>query len=72
MTPIDLATGQIEPRISLGKQGAPGDIAITPDGAQAFVVDGPADEVSVIDLATDRDTRTIQMGLAPDGIVIAP
>ncbi|MFM2352664.1 MAG: hypothetical protein RLZZ608_70 [Actinomycetota bacterium] len=50
----------------------PGSVAITPDGANAYVVNGSSNTVSVISTATNTVTATIPVGDSPSGIAITP
>jgi len=61
---IATATNAAIARISVG--GAPHGVALTPDGAHAYVSNA-ADSagVSVIDTATNRVTATIPVGIFP-------
>ena len=72
ITPIDTATGTTEP--SFGFFNAePGDIAITPNGATAYV-SGVSGDVSPIDLATDTVGSLITAGtsvaITPNGATV--
>jgi YVTN family beta-propeller protein len=77
VTPIDLVTGKVLPSISLGSTAGPAGIAITPDGAMAYVTDAGAagtlgDTITPIDLATDKTLTSITVGPGPQGIAITP
>jgi YVTN family beta-propeller protein len=49
-------------------------VAITPDGARAYVTDGQAETVSVIDTATNTVIATIAAaeGAYPNEVAISP
>jgi YVTN family beta-propeller protein len=58
---------------AIGVGGEPVDIAITPDGRYAWVVDESGGSVSVIDTRTRTVVQgPIQVGLKPRGIAITP
>jgi YVTN family beta-propeller protein len=50
----------------------PAGIAITPDGARAYVTNASSDTVTPIDLATNAPGAPIPVGDAPAGIAITP
>jgi YVTN family beta-propeller protein len=80
--PLSFTGGEstVKSRISVGKH--PLDVAITPDGRRAYVTNygpeqeearnGDLDTVSVIDLASDAVTATVQAGSNPWGVAITP
>lgn len=69
--PIDVATNTLGTPIKVG-HGADS-IAISPDGSHAYVTNRSDESVSVIDLATQKVTTTIEeVGEGPMGIAIAP
>jgi YVTN family beta-propeller protein len=49
---------------------APVLVAITPDGAFAYVTNSGSNSVSVINIATNTVTATIPVGIFPQGIAI--
>jgi YVTN family beta-propeller protein len=78
---IDLQTGrhQIGDQIDLGTLDAPGvglpfDAAVTPDGAELWVVNAASNDVSVIRLGPDRYRLAahVEVGDNPRGIVLSP
>src|SRR6202042_3418824 len=52
VTPINLATDQDEPAISVSTTSSFSDIAITPNGASAYVTNNTTDAVTPINLTT--------------------
>ena len=69
-TPIDIATNTAGPPIGVGD--IPTAIAITPDGATAYVANGGSDTVTPIDIATNTAGPPIGAGTIPFGIAITP
>jgi YVTN family beta-propeller protein len=51
---------------------SPVGVAITPDGAFAYVTNAGSDTVSVIDTATNTVTTTVTVGSGPGGVAITP
>ena len=47
-------------------------LAFTPDGSQAWVVDTGANNVREVDTATGQPGVAVTVGNAPDGIAITP
>ena len=47
----------------------PWGIAIAPDGKTLYTANGPSNDVSVIDIATQQVTKKIPVGRGPWGIV---
>ena len=68
VTPIDTATSKASQPVKVG--GAPGFIAITPNGKTAYVTAG--NTVTPINTATSKAGPAIPVGIAPDYIAIAP
>jgi YVTN family beta-propeller protein len=68
VTVIDAVTGRGVAAVGVGN--APFDIAITPDGLAAYVVN-VSGTVSVIDTATNAVTATIEAGTGADGVAIS-
>jgi YVTN family beta-propeller protein len=59
--------------ITTVSNGFVGEIAITPDGKQAYVADGDSPgTVSVIDTATNAVVATVPVGSIPEGVAITP
>ena len=68
---IDTVTNNVVAKIPVGL--SPFDIAITPDGARAYVANqGISNFVSVIDIATNSVVETIPGGRTPVGVAITP
>lgn len=76
---VDVAAGQhlVGQQIDLGTLDPPGvglpfDAALTPDGAELWVVNAASNDLSVIDLAQNRLAAHIEVGDNPRGIVLSP
>ena len=67
---IDTATNTVTATVMIG--GTPGAIAITPNGAFAYVPSYEANTVMVIDTATNTVTATVPSGNGPSGVAITP
>src|SRR5688572_19372268 len=70
---IDTATNTVTTTVPVGS--FPSDVAITPDGAFAYVVNrgfGDPSDVSVIDTASNTVTATVAVGRRPTRIAIMP
>ena len=68
---IDTATNTLVASVPL--TSLPRDVAITPDGAFAFVTGQfGANEVTVIATATNAVITTIPVGMCPEGIAMTP
>ena len=52
--------------------GLPSDIAISPDGATAWVVNSASNDVTVVALATRQLIAHLEVGANPRGIVLSP
>ena len=52
--------------------GLPFDAAITPDGAELWVLNAASNDVTVIDLETRQRSAHVEVGANPRGIVISP
>lgn len=79
VTPIDLSTGKAGRSITVGT--APIDIVLTPNGRTAFVAnaESPGSEafsshgvVSVIDVSSNRVSRSIEVPGVPQSLAISP
>jgi len=64
---IDMAANKVVGSVEAGPRlwG----IAISPDGATLYTANGPSNDVSVIDTATQMVTKKIPVGRGPWGIV---
>ena len=71
VTPIDAATEVSDPAFEFGVS-EPGDIAITPDGATAYVTGVNSDVAVPVDTTTDTLGSTIPVGSEAEGVAISP
>src|SRR5260370_34424908 len=67
---IDTTTHSVVATIPVGQY--PAGVAITPNGAFAYVANFNSNSVSVIDTATNTVTATVTVGTGPWGIAITP
>src|SRR5229473_694523 len=67
---IDTSTYQVVATIPVGNY--PIGVAITPDGAFAYVANFNSNNVSVIDTVTNTVTATVGVGTGPTGVAITP
>jgi YVTN family beta-propeller protein len=69
---VDLATGQELGRVATGRM--PHEIAVSPDGAEAAVVNYGARSIDIVDVATRAKLRTIDLSPheGPHGLVWLP
>src|SRR5437899_6572939 len=67
---IDTATYSVVATIPVGQY--PAGVAITPNGAFAYVANFNSNNVSVIDTATNTVTATVTVGTNPLGVAITP
>jgi YVTN family beta-propeller protein len=65
---IDRSTGEVKV-VSTGP-GTEG-IAISPDGKYLFSANGPSNDVSVVDLLTNKEIAKVKAGDSPWGITVA-
>lgn len=72
VTVIDVATNTVTDIIPLPDSGGVTDIAITPDGAFAYVPLSTGDAVAVIDTATRTVLTSIPVSERPAGVAITP
>jgi YVTN family beta-propeller protein len=70
VTPINIATDKAGPPIQVGS--SPVDIAITPNGKTAYVVNSASGTVTPVDTATNTAGSRIDVGGSPYAIVITP
>lgn len=68
---VDIETGQVEARIGTEARGSHM-VAVTPDGARAFVANIPDGTVSAIDLTERKLLGVIPTGPGAEGIDITP
>ena len=50
----------------------PWGIIISPDGKFLYSANGPSNDISVIDLATETEVQRIKAGASPWGILLVP
>jgi YVTN family beta-propeller protein len=67
---VDTATDKIV--TSIPQKGYPDLVTMEPHGRYALVTNRWADHVSVIDLTTHAQVRTIPVGKAPHGMALRP
>jgi YVTN family beta-propeller protein len=74
LTVVDTANDTAAPTpIPLPSGASPGEVAITPDGLRAYVIDSAHDSVDVVNTATmGMEGSAIAVGNAPAAIAIAP
>jgi len=48
----------------------PWGIALSPDGKMLYTANGPSNDVSIIDLATNQVTKKIAVGRGPWGVAV--
>src|SRR4029079_7061906 len=73
---LDAATGRVRRRFELDGDGVSdsfaGDLAVSADGRQLFVVDQFNYRFVAIDLASGRVTRSVRVGRNPFAIALSP
>ncbi|WNV82976.1 beta-propeller fold lactonase family protein [Umezawaea sp. Da 62-37] len=69
VTTISVSTGGTA-TIAVGN--GPTAVAISPDGAQAYVTNGRSNTVSVLDTESKRPVATVVVGARPSGVVFGP
>jgi YVTN family beta-propeller protein len=67
---LDAATGKKLRTVAVGR--GPKTIALTPDGATAFVANERADSITVIDLASYETSTVSDVGDQPCGVTVSP
>jgi len=45
---------------------------ISPDGKYLFSANGPSNDVSVVDLGTDKEVARVKAGASPWGVTVVP
>ncbi len=70
MSVLDTAAGTVVATVPVG--AGPEGVAVTPDGARAFVSNYDGGTVSVIDTRTDAVTATVPVGRLPSEVAITP
>jgi YVTN family beta-propeller protein len=68
--PLDTATNTVGTAIPVGS--SPWPIAITPDGATAYVANSASNNVTPIDTSTNTPGTPIAVGSGPQSIAITP
>jgi len=63
-------SGQLLNTIPVGKR--PWGLTLSPDGKRLFVANGPSEDVSVIDLATEKEITRVKCPGGPWGVVCVP
>ena len=69
---IDIATNTVVARIPTPDTFGSAGVAITPDGAFAYVAGSRDNAVSIIDTATNTVVATVPVGMNPQGVAITP
>ncbi len=69
MSVINTATNTVIATITVGTD--PGAVAVTPDGARAYVTNSGSGSVSVINTATNTVIATITVGLGPGRVAVS-
>jgi YVTN family beta-propeller protein len=67
---IDAKTYEVLNTIPVGKR--PWGLALSPDGKYLFAANGPSDDVSVVDLAAEKEIARIPSPGSPWGVVVVP
>ena len=69
---IDTATNTVAATVQAGIGIGPQGVAITPNGAFAYVANFDSNNISVIDTATNAVVATVPVGIGPFGVAVAP
>ncbi len=64
---LDAHTGELLNTIPVGKR--PWGMDFSPDGKFLFTANGPSDDVSVVDLATEKEIARVKSPGSPWGVV---
>jgi YVTN family beta-propeller protein len=67
---VDASTYDLLNTIKVGKR--PWGIDLSPDGKYLFTANGPSDDVSVIDVMTEKEILRVKSPGSPWGIVTVP
>jgi hyaluronoglucosaminidase len=70
ITPVNLTSHTVEPRVTVGS--LPSAMAFTRGDESLLVVSQGADELYEIDPRTDRVERSVTVGVEPDAVAVAP
>jgi YVTN family beta-propeller protein len=65
---VDTATNQPTGSFEVGQR--PWGLALSPDGKTLFTANGPSNDVSVVDLATQTVTKKIKTTGGPWGVLV--
>jgi len=65
---VDTKSLEVTNNISVGKR--PWGIVISPDGQRLYVANGPSNDISVIDLNSEKEIGRIKAGDGPWGITV--
>ena len=66
---LDTASLELKNTIKVGTHPIRG-IEVAPDGTALYSANGPSDDVSVVDLKTEKETGKVKAGSSPWGIAI--
>ena len=64
---MDTATNQVSGSFEVGQR--PWGIALSPDGKTLYTANGPSNDISVVDLATQTVKKKIPVGKGPWGVI---
>ena len=67
---VDVATRKVEKYLLVGQRVW--NLGFTPDEKLLFTTNGTSNDVSVIDVASMKVTKSIKVGRYPWGVVVAP
>ena len=67
---LDDITGHVERYLLVGQRVW--NLALSPDGRRVYTTNGVSNDLSVIDTAGMRVVRSVPVGQAPWGVVVAP
>jgi YVTN family beta-propeller protein len=67
---VDANTYEVLNTIPVGKR--PWGMTFSPDGKYLFTANGPSDDVSVVDVATEKEITRVKSPGSPWGIVAVP
>jgi len=65
---IDTATNQVTGSFEVGER--PWGIAVSPDGRTLYTANGPTNDVSVVDLASQTVVKKIKVSGGPWGVIV--
>ena len=70
LLPQPVQASTVTATIPVGKE--PSDVAVTPNGAYAYVTNYDSNSVSVISTATNTVVATVTVGSGPEGVAVTP